>query len=771
MVAFPSSLSKLCSQDQLMLLDSIDQLRLQGINNYISLPQIIVCGDQSSGKSSVLEAISGVSFPVKSNLCTRFSTELVLRRTPHISAGVSVVPHESRPEAERKALLAFREELDGFDNLPQLIERAKAEMGIMVYGRAFAKDIFRIEVTGPDQPHLTIVDLPGLIHSETKNQTTSDVELIQDVVQSYMREPRCIILAVVSAKNDFANQIVLKLARTANPSGTRTLGVITKPDTLVPGGGSETLYVSLARNQEVEFRHGWHVLKNMDSEEGSWDLTTRDAEEAKFFGSGAWKALPRSSLGISKLRGRLSKVLLGQIAAELPGLVHEIDQKFKSCRDQLEKLGEPRASPQEQRLYLFHLSESFQALVKASVGGNYNNSFFLDAKAEPGYQQRIRAVVQNLNEDFASEMSLRGHYQRVIDPESEAEAVPSDSHDVVYITRDDFIGKIEHLMRRTRGCELPGTFNPMIVAELFLEQCRPWEAIARRHVENVWGAASRFVKLVVVHTADESTANSLQHEVFEPAMNEVLKAMRDKTTKLLNPHQQGHPITYNHYFTETLQKVRREREKNEQERILCRFFGVDSLESCFLHGDYDLGHLADSLAESGKPDMARFAASEALDCLNAYYKVALKRFVDDVAVEVIEAKLMSALDRILPPASVYQMLDDQVARIAGESDETRIEREQLSKELAVLRNGSETCKRFAGFKISGDSVFVSAKDPDNLDCIRNSHNGSGHTPGANSDAELELPAVRSISPPPELAYSSTLGPNTESAPAGVEEED
>ncbi len=196
-----------------------------------------------------------MSFPVKSNLCTRFLTKLVLRRTPHISAGVSIVPHESRPEAERKALLAFREELDSFDNLPQLVERAKAKIGITGYSRAFAKDILCIEVTGPDHPHLTIVNLPRLIHSKTKNQTTSDVKLIQDVVQSYMREPRCIILAVVSAKNNFANQIVLKLARTADPSGTQTLGVITKPDTLVPGGRSEALYVSLARNQEVEFRH------------------------------------------------------------------------------------------------------------------------------------------------------------------------------------------------------------------------------------------------------------------------------------------------------------------------------------------------------------------------------------------------------------------------------------------------------------------------------------------------------------------------------------
>lgn len=65
-----AALRDLCTEEQLDLLNSIDTLRSQGISHYISLPQIIVCGDQSSGKSSVLEAISGVGFPVKSNLCT-----------------------------------------------------------------------------------------------------------------------------------------------------------------------------------------------------------------------------------------------------------------------------------------------------------------------------------------------------------------------------------------------------------------------------------------------------------------------------------------------------------------------------------------------------------------------------------------------------------------------------------------------------------------------------------------------------------------------------
>ncbi|KAL2048578.1 hypothetical protein N7G274_000490 [Stereocaulon virgatum] len=102
-----------------------------------------------------------------------------------------------------------------------------------------------------------------------------------------MKESRSIILAVVSAKNDdYANQIVLKLARIADSKGNRTLGVITKPDTLVPDSESEAMYVSLARNQDVEFRLGWHVLKNMDSETGEWSPIDRDVKEEAFFSQG-----------------------------------------------------------------------------------------------------------------------------------------------------------------------------------------------------------------------------------------------------------------------------------------------------------------------------------------------------------------------------------------------------------------------------------------------------------------------------------------------------
>lgn len=643
----------------------------------------------------MLEAISGVPFPTKSNLCTRFPIELVLRKTSHIGVSVSIVPHESRSESEQLSLGGFHEKLDDFDGLPTLIEKAKAALAISTHGRAFSKDLLRIEVSGPDRPHLTIVDLPGLIHSETKQQSASDVELVQDVVQAYMKEPRSIILAVVSAKNDYANQIVLKLARAADKRGNRTLGVITKPDTLIANSESEAMYVSLARNQDVEFRLGWHVLKNMDSETGEWSLADRDVKEEEFFSQGIWEDLPRSLLGIDKLRKRLSKVLLIQIAAELPSLIDEIEIKSNACRSRLDKLGEPRATLDEQRLYLLHISQSFQSLIKASVDGTYNDTFFGDAQSEPGYQKRIRAVVQNLNLDFAGHITRRGHRREITESTGNTHV----SRSVISTTREEFMDHIEHLMQRTRGRELPGTFNPMIVADLFLEQSTPWEAITRSHIEKVWKAAKEFLSFTTTYVADAATSKALFQKIFEPALNQLLGILNAKTTELLTPHQKSHPITYNHYFTEALQKVRSERSMDEYTTIIKDFFRVSSLESVYIDDRYDLHRLVTALVQRTEPDTNRFACSEALDCMEAYYKVALKRFVDDIAIEVIEAKLISRLHDIFSPITVTSMPADLVTSIAGESEENRAQREQLNKQLEVLMKGTETCKRFIGVRI------------------------------------------------------------------------
>jgi hypothetical protein len=132
----------------------------------------------------------------------------------------------------------------------------------------------------------------------------------------------------------------------------------------------------------------------------------------------------------------------------------------------------PRASIEEQRLYLLTLSQTFQSLTKAAVDRTYNNDFFEDIKANASYQKRIRAVIQNLNQSFAKTMAHEGHYYSVA---NRSKDVPGQkcSPKVKVITRAKFLNHIKTLMKRSRGCELPGTFNPIIISDLFREQSRP----------------------------------------------------------------------------------------------------------------------------------------------------------------------------------------------------------------------------------------------------------------------------------------------------------
>ncbi|KAI9705616.1 MAG: hypothetical protein M1836_006372 [Candelina mexicana] len=311
----------------------------------------------------------------------------------------------------------------------------------------------------------------------------------------------------------------------------------------------------------------------------------------------------------------------------------------------------------------------------------------------PGYQKRIRAVVQNLNLDFADNIARRGHCREVTDSKDASRI----SKGVIPITRDGFLDYIERLMKRTKGRELPETFNPMIVSDLFLEQSTPWEAIARSQVEQVWKAAKEFLGHAAAYVADATTSKALIQKIFEPALNHLMEILNEKTTELLTPHQRSHPITYNHYFTETLQKLRNERNQKEYSKIIKQFFGVSSLEKSHYCGrSHDLCQLVTALVQRTEPDMNRFACSEALDCMEAYYKAALKRFIDDMAIEVIEAKLISQIGGIFTPVAVSAMSADLVTSMAGESEENRAQREQLIKQLEVLRKGSDTCKHFVG---------------------------------------------------------------------------
>jgi len=616
------------SKDHRDLLDIIDKLRSKGISRYVDLPEIIVCGDQSAGKSSVLEAISGMSFPTKDNLCTRFATELVLRRDTNTGVKVSINPGDQRSADERDRLSRFHSEIDITNpNLGSVVEKAKEEMGLSD-AKVFSTDTLRVELYGPTQPHLTMVDLPGLFRAGNKDQSVGDAATVRNMVRGYMIRPRSIILAVVSAKSDFALQEVTELARELDPKGTRTLGLITKPDTLDAGSDSEASYLKLAQNKDVVFRLGWHVLKNRNYEMRDTSSVERNEAEENFFATGVWTSMDPAHLGVKSLKPRLSNVLKDQILRQLPSLLQDIESGISECQSRLKRLGTPRASFEEQRRYLVQVSQTFSILIKAAVDGIYNDPFFGSAKTEEGYQKRLRAVVQNTLTDFEEDMRLKGQTRVITETPLENQDIrlassqtSLESHVLTSdkISRSDYINEVRDLMRRSRGCELPGTFNPLIIGELFAEQCQPWRGIAVGAKDVILQAVYRATQAILDHIAIDETADGI-FRVISGGIEVLKSGLNQKVTELLEPHCNGHPITYNHYLTDNVQKGQSDRRRRSFEKTLKEFFGSGNIE---VVREYRVApsKLLTLLEQRTEVDMEHYASDLAVDYMQAYYKV------------------------------------------------------------------------------------------------------------------------------------------------------
>ena len=163
-----SSLEALQTGEHRKLLDIVDDLRRQGLSGIIELPQIVVCGDQSSGKfssnitkrtankctgkSSILEAITEIPFPRNENLCTRFATEIILRRESRSSISIRITPDKDRSDHEQKALKQFRRTITDFMQLPDVMNEATKAIGLEEIGqnnRAFSRDVLTVEISGP----------------------------------------------------------------------------------------------------------------------------------------------------------------------------------------------------------------------------------------------------------------------------------------------------------------------------------------------------------------------------------------------------------------------------------------------------------------------------------------------------------------------------------------------------------------------------------------------------------------------------------------------
>ncbi|KAK6220908.1 hypothetical protein LQW54_001828 [Pestalotiopsis sp. IQ-011] len=657
------------------LLDTIHGLRNHGVGQLIDLPHIILVGDQSSGKSSVLESILRVRFSFEDELCTRFATELILRTGPELNFNVQIQPAESANEDPQ----SFNETCSNNDDLRDIIDGAKRAM--LQDGAGFSENILRIELFGPDLPNLVIVDLPGCLPSEDNNQSAGDRTVVDRLIESYMAKKTSIILAVVSAQTQLVLQKVLWKVKLHDKENVRTLGIVTKPDT-VKSSRDEKTFVSLAQNLDKShsLSLGWHVLRNRAEDEFDTMDDERDDQEEKFFQSGSWSSVPQENRGIDALRRRLSDILYNHIKTNLPRLVEDIENKISERQARLTLLGEPRSSPREIRSYLGRIASQFQIVSLQAVDGNYLHDFFgglypdtAGMTQKEGRIRKLRTLVGVFNRAFAYVLATKGSTHIILpkgmSAESDASRQQESRSPGLPLNLDDLVDLYQF--------EDPQRITFDQASELLeMESANHGtEFLAQAFVEELLGHLT---------SADDQTRSAILRDVVDPFFEAKKSAVEDKIKELLHHYQHGRP-----------QPLGLEFEMMLTSRHQTSMDGQVFQGSVAGQPHTITGGLQESLRKKTDPVFrGRFDAKGLVDKAEAYYEASLRTFTENVIILGIENCLLEDLPNVFTTDRVNRMDDNELEQLAAESGATWAERSTLQEECESLKKSLQFCNKY-----------------------------------------------------------------------------
>lgn len=359
--------------DQMMLLtrkmiEIRNILQTIGQSGTLTLPSIVVIGSQSSGKSSVLEAIVGHEFlPKGLNMVTRRPIELTLVNTPNAQAEYGEFPALG---------------LGKITDFSQ-VQRTLTDLNLAVPEKdCVTDDPIQLTIYSPNVPDLSLIDLPGYIQVAGRDQPPELKQKIADLCDKYIQPPN-VILAISAADVDLANSTALRASRRVDPRGERTIGVITKMDLVSPERGHDVL-----SDKKYPLRLGYvGVVTRIPQttalfSRGSGNITSAILKnEHAYFSAHANEFGPHSdvSVGVSTLRKTLMQVLEQTMSSSLSGTRDAISQELEEATYEFKVQYNDRPLSAES-----HLAESLDA---------FKHSFkaFAESFGRPQVREMLKA--------------------------------------------------------------------------------------------------------------------------------------------------------------------------------------------------------------------------------------------------------------------------------------------------------------------------------------------------------------------------------------------
>ncbi|KAH9474808.1 Interferon-induced GTP-binding protein Mx2 [Psilocybe cubensis] len=567
-------------------LDIMKKLHNTGVQVDIDLPQIAVIGNQSAGKSSLIEAVSGITLPRASGTCTRCPTECHLTRTDApwqciVSLRITTDSNgkplgqvrneqfgdiiydksqvEDRIRRAQRAILNPQQSLD----LQFFLNEREDDINTKLTKQlAFSLNCITLSISGPDVADLSFCDLPGLIASVARGGEDSSIALVEKMVVSYIKKPSCIILLTVACETDFENQGAHRLAKQYDPEGKRTVGVLTKPDRIPQG--EESSWIPFIRDEREPLENNWFCVKLLSSFQLNMKLSwaqSRQLEE-DFFSKkpGPWSEIEepyRKYLGTENLVERLSTVLSDLISSRMPEIQDELEKSIASTRELLSRLAPPPSTdPRSEILTLLHM---FVQDVSQSVKG-VSEGFGLGAPSgliqsitpeQENFKRAIRATAPEfwpfetrvLNGKLPPADFLHGEEQedtREGFASSKAVASPK-------ICLDE----VNERIKKARTRELPDHMPPIVVRTYIQNIVKQWDAPSDALVKSTYNIVSAHLKQMVRDHFHQFGQGKLEQQIrgIVQAHINACHAKAEQHVKYQRKLEQKWPFTMNtHYY-------------------------------------------------------------------------------------------------------------------------------------------------------------------------------------------------------------------------------
>ncbi|KKZ68835.1 hypothetical protein EMCG_00006 [[Emmonsia] crescens] len=689
------------------LLHRIDQLFACNVGDYIDLPQLVVVGDQSSGKSSVLEGLTKLPFPRQSGLCTRFATQITFRRAATKMIVVSIIPHAHASPEHANKMKGWAIEVQKLDakTFEKIMEEVHEVMELSDHQtessnirRTFSNDVLRLEIAGPDEDHMSVIDVPGIFKNTTPGKTTKhDIDMVREMVLGYMQNPRSVMLTVVPANVDIATQEIVEMARELDPDYDRTLGVLTKPDLV--DKGAENDIVDIIGGKGPGSRVQWSVVRNPGQQELQSQNTDRHLEASFFRDVRPWNTLDKDRVGIAALRTRLQEVHTCHTRREFPKVKSEIGKRLKVSREALRTLGAERDTPEKQSRFLLDIVKRFQDLISLALTTNYGADDLFDEHPE----LRIATEIVRRNTIFSEQMEKLGQeYWFNSKDEPRKESIPesglplrspleeleffgeetakkSSANDKFNVRISSDPAELDDILHDQEAIPAPssnihkwleatytnscgfelGTFDPNLLSTIMKRQTTKWTSLALGYVSDTVAIVHTFILTAMPSLcADERVRTNLLSNIMDDLIERYRMAL-EQVSFLLQVERVGTPMTQNHYFNDNI----------------CTHGTVVRLEDIVHHNPMS---------------NTRHTVQDIHDILESYYKVARKRFVDNVCMQATDYHLITGPNtplKLLSPAYILDLADHQLEDIAGEDPGLKRKRKQLKKEIDELEKG------------------------------------------------------------------------------------